>query len=126
MELVLTLNNLSFNSSHFLQTKGMALDTCMALSYVCLFVGYMGQSLFRSYTGTIPHLFVHYIADCISAASCSLEELEQFIHFTNTSHPNLKFTCTISDTSLPILDLSVSISSNRLNTDIHFKPTKPH
>eukprot|EP00061_Rhincodon_typus_P001326 g14460.t1 len=48
-------------------------------SYACLFVGYTEQSLFRSYIGPIPHLFLRYIDDCIGAASCSHEELEQFI-----------------------------------------------
>ncbi|XP_048461245.1 uncharacterized protein LOC125484857 [Rhincodon typus] len=125
-ELVLTLNNFSFNSSHFLQTKGVAMGTRMGPSYACLFVGYVEQSLLRTYTGPKPHLFLRYIDDCIGTASCSHEELEQFIHFTNTFHPNLKFTWTISNTSLPFLDLSVSISGNHLETDIHFKPTDSH
>eukprot|EP00061_Rhincodon_typus_P002627 g18053.t1 len=89
-EFVLILNNLSFNSSHFLQTKRVAMGTCMGPSYACLFIGY---------------------------------ELEQFINFANTFHPNLKFTWTIPDTSLPFLDLYVSITGNCLNTDIYFKPT---
>eukprot|EP00061_Rhincodon_typus_P012400 g38113.t1 len=72
--------------------------------------GYVEQSLFRCYTCTIPHLFLHYIDDCVDAASCSHEELEQFNNFTNTFHPNFKFTWTISNTSLPFLDLSISIS----------------
>eukprot|EP00061_Rhincodon_typus_P005414 g24895.t1 len=121
-ELVLTLNNFSFNSSHFIQTKEVAMGTCMDPSYACFFVGNVEQSLFCCYTGTIPHLFLHYI-DCIGAASCSHEELEQFINFTNTFHPNLKFTWTISDTSLSFLDLSISISDDCLVTDIYFKPT---
>eukprot|EP00061_Rhincodon_typus_P012919 g38973.t1 len=73
-ELVLTLNNFSFNSSNFLQTKGVAMSTHMSPSYACLSVGY---------------------------------ELQQF---TNFIHPNLKFTWTMSNTPLPFLDLSVSIS----------------
>eukprot|EP00061_Rhincodon_typus_P000781 g12737.t1 len=68
-ELVLNLNNFSSNSSHFLQTKGVAMGTRIGPSYACLFVGYMEQSLFRSYTGPIPHLFLRYINDCIGAAS---------------------------------------------------------
>eukprot|EP00061_Rhincodon_typus_P012213 g37804.t1 len=104
----------------------MAMGTCMGPSYACLFVGYVKQSLFRSYTGTIPHLFLRYIDNCIGAASCSHEELEQFINFTSTFHPNLKFTWTISDSSLSFLDLSVSISGDRLETDIYFKPTNSH
>eukprot|EP00061_Rhincodon_typus_P005146 g24316.t1 len=84
-ELVLTLNNFSsFNSSNFLQTKGVAMGTHMGPSYACFFVGYVEQPLFRSYTGTI----LRYIDDCIGTASCSHKELEQFINFTNTFHPN--------------------------------------
>eukprot|EP00061_Rhincodon_typus_P002316 g17177.t1 len=56
---------------------------------------YVEQSLFRCYTSTIPHHFLRYIDDCIGAALCSHEELEQFINFTNTFHHNLKFTWTI-------------------------------
>eukprot|EP00061_Rhincodon_typus_P001783 g15770.t1 len=80
----------------------------MALSYACFFVGYAEQSLFRCYTGTVPHLVLRYVDGCIGAVSCSQEELEKFINFTNTFHPNLKFTWTISDSSLPFLDLSIS------------------
>eukprot|EP00061_Rhincodon_typus_P003268 g19676.t1 len=96
-ELSLTLN-FSFNSSHFLQTKGVAMGTRMGPSYAFLFAAYVEQPL-----------FLRYIDDCIGAASCSHEELEQFINFTNTFQPNLKFTWTISDTSLSVLDLSVPI-----------------
>eukprot|EP00061_Rhincodon_typus_P004883 g23660.t1 len=105
--IILTLNNFSFNSSHFLQTKGLAMGTRMGPNYACLFVRYVEQSLFRSYT--IPHLFLRYIDDCIGTTSCSHEQLKQFIHFTNTFHPNFKFAWTISDTSLSFLHLSVSI-----------------
>eukprot|EP00061_Rhincodon_typus_P005847 g25844.t1 len=84
------------------------------------FIGYVDQSLFCCYTGTIHHLFLCYIDDCIGTALCSHEELEQFINFTNTFHPNLKCTWTISDTSLSFLDLSVSISVvNHCNSPSH-------
>eukprot|EP00061_Rhincodon_typus_P006301 g26810.t1 len=82
----------------------------MGPSYACLFIGFVEQSIFQNYTGTIPHLFLHYIDDCIGAASCSDEELNQFINFANTFHCTLKFTRIISDTSVLFLDLSVSIS----------------
>eukprot|EP00061_Rhincodon_typus_P017619 g46392.t1 len=98
----------------------------MGPSYACIFVGYVEQPLLCCYNGSIPHLFLRYINDCIGAASCSHEELEQFIHFINIFHPNLKFTWIISDTSLHFLDLSVSICGDRLKTDIYFKPTDSH
>eukprot|EP00061_Rhincodon_typus_P000161 g10733.t1 len=98
----------------------------MGLSYACLFVGYVELSLFCCYPSTIPHFLLCHFDDCIGTASCSHEELEQFINVTNTFHPNLKFTWTISDSSLPFLDLFISISGNHLSTDIYFKPTDSH
>eukprot|EP00061_Rhincodon_typus_P005072 g24109.t1 len=82
----------------------------MGLSYARFFVGLIEQRLFNIYTSTIPHLLRRYIDDCIGAASCSHKELKQFINFINTFHHTLQFTGTISDTSLPFLDLSTSIS----------------
>eukprot|EP00061_Rhincodon_typus_P001291 g14305.t1 len=67
-ELVHTLNNFSFNSSHFLQTKEVAMCTRMGPSYACHFVGYVEQSNFQSYTGPKPHIFLRYIDDCIGTA----------------------------------------------------------
>eukprot|EP00061_Rhincodon_typus_P011048 g35783.t1 len=87
------------------------MGTCMGLSYACLCVGFIEQSLF--YNHTIRYLFLRYTDDCISAALCSCKELKQFINFANIFHPALIFTWTISDTSLPFLGLSVS----RLTTD---------
>eukprot|EP00061_Rhincodon_typus_P011109 g35888.t1 len=120
MELVLILNNFSFNSSHFLQTKAVAMGTQMGPRYACLFREYVKQSLFCCYTGTIPYLFLCYIDDCIGAALCSNEELEQFINITSIFHLNLKFTWTISDSSLSFLDLSVFGSdANHFNSPSH-------
>eukprot|EP00061_Rhincodon_typus_P011253 g36139.t1 len=84
----------------------VAMGIRMVLRYACLFVGYVGQSLFHNYTSNIPHLFLRYIDDCIGAALCSRKELEQFINFTTTFCHALKFTWTISDASLPFLDFS--------------------
>ncbi|XP_059807711.1 uncharacterized protein LOC132381986 [Hypanus sabinus] len=125
-ELVLTLNNFSFGSSHFLQTKGVAMSTCMGPSYACLFVGFVEQSMFQVYTGIHTLLFLRYIDDYIGAASCKHAELVDFINFVSNFHAALKFTWSISDTSLPFLDLSVSISGDGLSTDIYYKPTDSH
>eukprot|EP00061_Rhincodon_typus_P014554 g41634.t1 len=110
VELDLTLNKFSFDSSHFLQTKGVAMGTCTGPSYACLFVGFVEQFFFNDYAGTIPHLFFRYIDDCIGGALCFCEELKQFTKFDNSFHRAIKFTWTISDTSLRFLDLSISIS----------------
>eukprot|EP00061_Rhincodon_typus_P007836 g29925.t1 len=104
----------------------VAMGAHMGPGYACLFVGFVEQSLFLNNTSTIPHLYLRYIDDHINAASCSCEELKQFIKFANAFHPTLKFTWNFSDISVPFLDLSISISRNRFTIDIHFKPTDSH
>ncbi|XP_062914076.1 uncharacterized protein LOC134351618 [Mobula hypostoma] len=125
-ELVRTLNNFSLGSSHFLQTKGVAMGTRMGPSYACLFVGFVEQSMFQSYSGICPPPFLRHIDDCTDAASCTHAELVDFINFASNFHPALKFTWSISDISLPFLDLSVSISGDSLSTDVYYKPTDSH
>eukprot|EP00061_Rhincodon_typus_P007009 g28252.t1 len=118
--------NIIFQTIHNLITSGGGHGNPHGPKLCLLFIGYVEQSLCHSYTGTIPHLFLRYIDDCFGAASCSHEELEQFINFTKTFHPNLKFTWTISDTTLSFLDLSVSLSGDHFETDIYLKPTDSH
>ena len=60
--------------------------------------------------------------DCIGAIgaiSSSREELDQFITSVNFFHPALKYTWEISETSLPFLDIKVSIRGNVLCTSVH-------
>eukprot|EP00061_Rhincodon_typus_P007691 g29643.t1 len=125
-ELVLTLKNFSFNSSHFLHVRGVAMGTCMGPSYACLFVGYMEHSLFQSYSSPYSQLFLRYIDDIIGAASLSRPDLEKLIRFDSYFHPALTFTWSICDSCLPFLNISVSISGDRLPTNIHYKPTDSH
>ncbi|XP_059820754.1 uncharacterized protein LOC132391500 isoform X1 [Hypanus sabinus] len=100
------------------------MGTRMGPSCACLFAGFVEQSMFQVCMGIRPPLC--YIDDCIGAAFCTLAELVDFINFASNFHPALKFTWSISDTSLPFLDLSVSTSGDGLSTDIYYKPTDSH
>ncbi|XP_059821812.1 uncharacterized protein LOC132391972 [Hypanus sabinus] len=80
----------------------------------------------HAYTGICPPLFLRYIDKCIGIASCMHADFVDFINFASNFHPALKLTCSISDTSIPFLDLSVSISGDGLFTDIYYKPTDSH
>ena len=125
-ELVLTLNCFSFSGNFYKQINGVAMGTKMGPSYANLFVGYIENQLFSQYTGPIPELFGRYIDDCFGAASCSKDELNQFITFVNSFHPALKFTWEISESSIAFLDINVSINDNSLSTSVHYKPTDSH
>eukprot|EP00061_Rhincodon_typus_P017112 g45667.t1 len=90
----------------------------MGPNYACLFPEYVEHSLFQSYSGPDPQVFLRYIT---SATSMSRPELEKFIGFASNFHPTLIFTWSISDSSHPFLDITVSVSGDRLVTNIYYK-----
>ena len=51
------------------------------------------------------------------------EELEQFTTRANSTHPSIKFTTEISSTSLPLLDVLVSVTETGIKTSLYRKPT---
>jgi hypothetical protein len=77
-ELVLTLNNFSFDGEHYQQINGVALGTKMGRNYANLFVGFVEKQIFEQYTDPIPDYHGRYIDDCLGTASCSRVELERF------------------------------------------------
>ena len=76
--------------------------------------------------GPKTNFYGRYIDDCIGAISSSRDELNRFITSVNSFHPALKYTWEISETSLALLDIKVSINGNGLRTSVHYKPTDSH
>ena len=100
------------------------MGTKMGPNYVCLFVGYVERKMFQEYEGRKPDLYKRYINDVLGASSDTQQDLENFIHFCSTYHSALKYTFEISGSSIPFLDLCVSISNNRVSTTIHYKASQ--
>ena len=125
-ELVLNLNCFDFDGNYYQQVGGVAMGTKMGHNYTCLFVGYVENKMFEEYQGRKPELYKRYIDDVLGASSDTRQDLENFIHFCSTYHPALKYTFEISESSLPFLDLCVSISNNKVSTTIHYKATDTH
>ena len=109
-KLVLTHNCFSFGDNYFAN----------------LFVGFKENKFFSNYRGPKPDLYKCYIDDCVGATSSSREELNLFINSVNSFHPALKYTWEISENSLALLDIKLSISDNGLSTSVHYKPTDSH
>ena len=118
-ELVLTLNNFSFDGEHY----GVAMETKMGPNYANLFVGFVEKQIFEQYTDPIPDYLGRYIDDCLGIAACSRVEVERFINFVDNFHPALQFTWEISETNVSFLDILVSINGNKLFTSVFYKPT---
>ena len=125
-ELVITTNAFSFNSQYHLQKSGVAMGSKLGPSYACLFVGHQEQLIYESYDGPLPCLIKRYIDHIIGATSLPLADLQRFITYTNNFHPALQFTHSITEESLPFLDILLSISNDRISTSIFYKPTDAH
>jgi len=54
------------------------------------------------------------------------QDQESFISYVNSFHPAFEFTWEISEVSVTFLDISVSITDNRLSTTVFYKPTDSH
>ena len=94
--------------------------------YARLFVGYQEELISQSYDGPLPCLLMRYIDDIVGATSLPLNQLQDFINFVNNFHPTLEFTHTITENSLPFLDILLSISDDKITTSIHYKETDAH
>ena len=95
-------------------------------AYACLFVGYEKELILQSYEGPLPCLLMRYIDSIVGATTLPLNQLQDFIKFVNNFHPALEFTHTITDNSLPLLDILLSIFDDKITTSIHYKETDAH
>ena len=82
--------------------------------------------MLSSYTGVKPDLYKRYMDDVAGAASCSEEDLRQFLEFASSFHPNLEYTWWVSTDKLPLLDIYMKPQANRIATSIYYKATDSH
>ena len=125
-ELVLTLNTFEFSGEYYKQTGGVTMGSRLGPNYACLFVGHEEERILSSYTGIKPDLYKQYMDDVAGAASCSEEDLRQFLEFASSFHPNLEYTWSVSTDKLPLLDIYMKPQANRIATSIYYKATDSH
>ena len=126
IRMILTMNNITFNDSHYLQIYGTAMGTKIASSFANLFLGLFEKNALRN-APFQPHTWLRYIDDIFMIWTESPENLKIFIDFLNNIHPTIKFTSSHSPTNVPFLDVNVSLTSDgNINTDLYTKSTDKH
>ena len=125
-ELVLTLNTFESDGQIFHQISGVAMGTKMGPSYAGLFMGHLEHCIFTSFPGPKPQFYRRYIDDCLGCCSLTESELQHFFDFANDFNPAIKFTHSISPSSVVFLDIQISLSDGFFNTTVHYKPTDSH
>ena len=125
IRMILTMNNFSSNDKHYLQMHGTAIRTRMAPFYANLFLAkFETNALSRARHQ--PHTWWRYIDDIFMIWTHSVDDLQTSTTYLNAIHATIKFTCNHSFTSIPFLDVNVSLNDGKITTDLYTKPTDKH
>ena len=76
--------------------------------------------------GVKPLVWFRYIDDVVFVWTHGQEKLDSSLEELSRCNSSLKFTYESSKTSIPLLDLKVSLSNGYLSTDLHIKSTDRH
>ena len=98
------------------------MGTKMAPCLASLFMASTEQTFIANSLLT-PLFYVRFIDDIFMIWCHGSEELEQFTAIANSIHSSMKFTTKISSTSLPFLDVQVSVTEVGIKTSLFGKPT---
>ena len=112
-------NYFQFNGKVKQQISGTAIGTKFVPPYACI-------SSFLETQEMNPLLWFRYIDDIFFIWAHGQKKLDSFLEELNRYNTDLKFTSESSKTSIPFLDLKVSLSNGDLSTDLHIKSTDRH
>jgi hypothetical protein len=125
-EFILQHNFFVFDNQFYLQTKGTAIGTTMAVVYAVIFMhifetGALSQSRLR------PALWLRFIDDIFMVWPHSEASLADFVHYLNSINSSIQFTYSCSKSSIDFLDIVVSKDScGTVSTDLYIKNTDTH
>ena len=95
-----------------------------ACSYADLGMGIIDQ---KAKSGTIkPKLWWHYRDHIVDLWTQGITKLNDFTDFINSLYPTIKFTIVSSESSLNVLDLTLSLVDGYIQMDVYSKPTDHH
>ena len=122
---VLKNNLFEFNGKVKQQISGTAIGTKFAPTYACIFMDKIESDFLKTQKAK-PLVWYRYIDDVFFIWTHGEQKLNSFLEELNNYHLNIKFTHESSKGNISFLDLSVSLSENKLYTDLYIKPTDRH
>ena len=127
LEMVLTMNNFTFNGDHYIQVGGTAMGTKVAPGFANAFMGDFEEQYVYPYPMQ-PLKYLRFLDDIFLVWQYDLADLNEFLNHMNSQVPSIKFTMEYSKESVHFLDTNVSINnaSLQLETDLYCKPTDSH
>ena len=127
LEMVLSMNNFTFNGDNYIQVGGTAMGTKAAPGFANCFMGDFEEQFVYPYR-LQPLKYLRFLDDCFLIWQHGLEELEKFVKHMNSCMESIKFTMEVSQDHVNFLDTKVKINpdNNTLETDLYCKPTDSH
>ena len=121
-EFVLSNSFFEFNSDTFQQISGTAIGNKFAPPYACIYMDQVEQKFLATQINQ-PLIWLRYIDDIFFIWTHGEKELERFMSSFNSFTPNLNFTYKSRKKDISFLDFKVSLSKDKLSTDLHIRPT---
>lgn len=125
LRLILELNNFEFNGKHYVQVSGTSMGTRIGPNYANIFMAVLEEEFLAS-IDLKPFFYKRFIDDVFLIWPHGESNLLRFIAEFNAVHPNISFSHQFSATSINFLDVTVSVSQNKLETTLYRKPTDSH
>ena len=91
LSLILTLNNIVFNCTHYLQKMGSAMDTICATFYANIFLANFEAKHIYPYIKDMSLLYLRYIDDIFMIQKDTTAELMIFMKDLKEKHKTVKF-----------------------------------
>ena len=116
---------LRFGDKFYRQTSGIAMGNRVAPPLAIIFM----NSLERQYNTTAvntPDLYMRYIDDVLGVWTSGPENLRDYLHHINSTHPSISFTIETTEDSgsIPFLDTKITVEPNgKYTTELYIKPT---
>ena len=101
------------------------MGTKIGPSFANIFLGYIENKFFDTYTGMKPTLYLRYIDDIFGLADMTFVHIKKFIDAFCRFHPAVQFTFDIGK-KVSFLYISVSVECENLVTTVFYKPTDSH
>ena len=81
---------------NYKQIGGVEIGSNLGPNYAGLFVGYVEECMMTEYSGIKPELNKRYMDNVACVASCTEQDLTQFLMFPSNFHPKLEYIWSIS------------------------------
>ena len=126
-EVVLKNNIFTFMEKTSKQKRGRAIGTKMLYSiiYVHMFMAKLEEEILNEIE-LKPYLWYRYIDDIVFLSEHGEEKLKKFIEHLSEKHSTIKFMAELSQTSINLLDVTVSVIGGKITTYLYVKATDSH